>query len=173
MTTILKLSVLFVLLFSFFVPAQQNEELKKHIQELNDKLIQAMAVEDWNSIMSLYTDDVISLPSYEPMLIGKDAILKSGIESQEAGFRINEMTLNTMEVYSSGNLAYEIGTFTINMTMPGMSETWDDNGKYLTVWEKQNDGSWKIKVETWNTDNNPWMDMSLPEGEYDFDDEEE
>jgi ketosteroid isomerase-like protein len=33
----------------------------------------------------------------------------------------------------------------------------EDTGKYLTLWEKQADGSLKIKVETWNTDKNPMM----------------
>ena len=70
---------------------------------------------------------------------------------------MNSMTLNTLEVLSDGDLAYEIGTYKVNMTIPGMPNTMDDNGKYLTVWQKQDDGSWKMKVETWNSDNNPWM----------------
>jgi hypothetical protein len=36
---------------------------------------------------------------------------------------------------------------------------WPDNGKYITIWEIQKDGTPKIKVETWNTDNNPWAQM--------------
>jgi hypothetical protein len=36
---------------------------------------------------------------------------------------------------------------------------WADNGKYITIWEMQKDGSIKIKVETWNTDHNPWEEM--------------
>jgi ketosteroid isomerase-like protein len=173
MKTALKFFFLLIFLFSLSITAQDTVELKKQIQEMNNNLIKAMAAEDWDSIISRYTDDAISLPSYEPMLRGKDAIMRSSMESHEAGFRINEMTLNTMEVYTSGNFACEVGTYSINMTIPGMPETWDDNGKYLTVWEKQADGSWKIKVETWNSDNNPWMDMSMPEGEYDEQEDEE
>jgi hypothetical protein len=37
--------------------------------------------------------------------------------------------------------------------MPGPME---DHGKYVTVWEKQKGGALKIKVETWNSDINPW-----------------
>jgi hypothetical protein len=36
---------------------------------------------------------------------------------------------------------------------------WADQGKYITIWEEQPDGSMKIKVETWNTDTNPWAQM--------------
>jgi ketosteroid isomerase-like protein len=27
-----------------------------------------------------------------------------------------------------------------------------DNGKYLAVWKKQADGSWKAEADTWNSD---------------------
>jgi hypothetical protein len=29
----------------------------------------------------------------------------------------------------------------------------------MTIWEEQKDGSLKIKIETWNTDNDPWAQM--------------
>jgi ketosteroid isomerase-like protein len=40
--------------------------------------------------------------------------------------------------------------------MPGNDKPMNDAGKYVTIWEKQKDGSLKIKIETWNTDSNPW-----------------
>ena len=45
----------------------------------------------------------------------------------------------------NGNLIHEIGTYKINASMPGMDKPMDDHGKYLTVWEKQKDGSLKNK----------------------------
>jgi ketosteroid isomerase-like protein len=163
--------MLLVISFSLFASAQDSGDLKKKMQEMNDELIKALINDDWQSAISMYTDDIVSMPSYEPMIKGKEAIMKREQKSKEAGFKINEMSLNTLGVYSGGNLACEIGTYSINMTIPGMPEAWNDNGKYLTIWEKQPDGSWKIKIETWNTDNNPWMDISMPEGEYDDDED--
>jgi hypothetical protein len=46
----------------------------------------------------------------------------------------------------------------MKMSGPDVPE-WADNGKYITIWEMQKDGSIKIKVETWNTDHNPWEEM--------------
>jgi ketosteroid isomerase-like protein len=37
----------------------------------------------------------------------------------------------------------------------------DDHGKYLTIWEKQKDGSLKIKIETWNSDVDPTSMMNM------------
>ena len=39
--------------------------------------------------------------------------------------------------------------------MPGVPNDVVEEGKYLTVWEKQADGSLKVKLETWNSDTNP------------------
>jgi len=41
--------------------------------------------------------------------------------------------------------------------MPDQPAPMEDHGKYLTIWEKQKDGSLKVKVETWNSDVNPAM----------------
>jgi hypothetical protein len=41
------------------------------------------------------------------------------------------------------------------MTMPNMPAPMEDHGKYLTVWEKQKDGSLKVKVETGNSEVDP------------------
>ena len=53
----------------------------------------------------------------------------------------------------------EIGTYKISMNVPGAGDEWSDHGKYMNVWERHEDGSLKLKVETWNTDTNPWMQM--------------
>jgi len=47
--------------------------------------------------------------------------------------------------------------------MPNMDKPMDDYGKYLTVWEKQKDGSLKIKIETWNSDVDPMSMMKMPD----------
>jgi ketosteroid isomerase-like protein len=56
-------------------------------------------------------------------------------------------------------LITEIVTYKISGSMPGMDKPMDDNGKYVTIWEKQKDGSLKIKVETWNSDVDPMSMM--------------
>jgi ketosteroid isomerase-like protein len=58
--------------------------------------------------------------------------------------------LNTCQ----NNIA-EIGTYKMSFTMEGMSGEMTDTGKYLTIWEQQPDGSLKIALEMWNTDNFP------------------
>ncbi len=164
-------TVIFCFIFITASSFAQDSDLKKKVQTMNDEMVKEMLAGNHAAAMDMYTDDAISLPSYEPMLKGKDAMMKSHMKNKEAGFKMNSMTITTMDVWSSGDLAYEIGTYKVNMTFPGMKETIDDNGKYLTVWQKQADGSWKVKADTWNSDNNPWESMEM--SKEDMDDTEE
>src|SRR5690606_7733813 len=154
------LGFIFCLAFFSGTAYSQDSDLKAKFQQMNDKMIQDILSGNDEASLAMYTDDAISLPSYQPMLKGKTAIMENHKKDQQSGFEMNDMKLTTMDVWSSGDMAYEIGTYTIDFSMPGM-EDMKDNGKYLTVWQKQSDGSWKVKADTWNTDNNPWMDMEM------------
>jgi hypothetical protein len=61
----------------------------------------------------------------------------------------------TKKVTAYGNAVVEVGMYTITMVIPGMPQPVSDEGKYLTVWLKQSDGSYKIVDEIWNTNVHP------------------
>ena len=143
--------------------AQSEAELKAKFGEMNKKFAQMMVDGDHSGMLSLYEDDAISMPSYQPMIKGIDAMKKAQEMEHEMGTKITAFTLETTDVMEAGDYILEIGLYTISMEIPGMGPV-DDNGKYMNVWEKQDDGSMKIKADIWNTDNNPWMQM---EGEHD------
>lgn len=139
--------------------AQSDDKLKAKIEKLNSDLVKAMLAGDHEKNLALYTSDAVSLPSYSPMLVGIEAIRKSNMEMANSGVKIISFEIKTVSVTPAGNLIVEIGTYNMSMTMPGSDQPVPDNGKYITIWEKQADGSLKIKVETWNTDTNPWAQM--------------
>ncbi|MCG6959585.1 DUF4440 domain-containing protein [bacterium BMS3Abin03] len=152
------LTILTLLFCTIFLQAQDLSELKKKVQTLNDKYAKAMISGDMSSVWSGYAEDVISLPSYEPMIKGLDAIKKSSEDMEKSGVKFNSFSTTCTDVIKSGNLVIDIGTYKTSMQIPGMDMPWNDYGKYLTVWEIADDGTWKVKVETWNTDTNPWAD---------------
>lgn len=54
------------------------------------------------------------------------------------------------EIFVSGNMGYTTGRFTIrDKAMAGPIVT---KGTYITVWEKQKDGSWKVLADGGSTD---------------------
>jgi ketosteroid isomerase-like protein len=147
-----------LLVSSSLAIAQSDAELKSKIEKLNLEIGNAMVSGDMDKSLSFYTKDVVSLPNYQPMLNGLEAIKKSNEEMKKAGWSVNGFKTKTISVTSCNNLITEIGTFEITFAMKGMDQPKTDVGKYLTIWEKQQDGSLKIKIETWNTDKYPAME---------------
>ena len=140
--------------------AQENDtELKQKFQKMNDDFEEAMMNDNYEAILAQYADDVISLPSYQKMVKGKSELKKQMEMDENDNYKMTDFNLTTTEVFSSGDYAYEIGRYELSMKMAEGDESWNDNGKYLTVWEKQSNGDWLVKAETWNTNNNPWQQM--------------
>ena len=152
--------LLLVLLFMASVAfPQTSAEYKAKIEKINKEMAKYMIEGNTEKGLSLYTADAISLPSYEPIRDGLPAIRKASEEMAKTGWKCKSFEPITLKVIPNGNMITEIGTYSISMTMPGMDKPMDDHGKYLTIWEKQKDGSLKVKIETWNSDINP-MSMS-------------
>jgi ketosteroid isomerase-like protein len=140
--------------------AQQTaRDYQSQIEELNKEMARNMIEGNTEKNLSMYTDDAISMPSNEPMQEGIDAIRKGAQQMSDAGVKITSFEPTTLKVIPEGNLITEIGTYKIRVNMPGMDQPVNDHGKYLTIWEKQPDGSLKVKVETWNSDVNPMENM--------------
>ena len=67
-----------------------------------------------------------------------------------------EGSIRPEKIEGSGNLAYVRGNFDLTFIINDSTQV-PDTGKYIEVWKKQEDGSWKIKVDIWNSDNPPEM----------------
>ncbi len=47
------------------------------------------------------------------------------------------------------------GRYTITLTPKAEAQPTDDIGKYITVYERQGDGSWRMARDIWNSDSPP------------------
>jgi len=144
--------------------AQGEADMKAKFNELNKKFSKMMVDNDLEGMLNYYAENPISMPSYQPMLRGLDAMRESHKQQHQMGMKVTAFELTATDVIVEGNIAIEIGTYTISMDMPEMGKM-DDHGKYMNVWEKQG-GDWKIRADIWNTDMNPMMQMK---GEHEMD----
>jgi ketosteroid isomerase-like protein len=139
--------------------SQSASDYKTKIESLNREMAKNMVAGTSDKIISLYTEDAVSMPSYSPIQDGLAAIKKANEEMMKSGWKCLSFEPTTLKVIPNGNMVTEIGTYKIRETVPGNDKPMEDHGKYVTIWEKQKDGSLKIKVETWNTDVNPMSNM--------------
>lgn len=87
-------------------------------------------------------DATMHSPNAEPIK-GRKAI-------QEFGASFPRMTndYTVKEVYGQGDMAYVVGTYHLIFEDPTIPE---DRGKYIEIWRRQKDGSWKITHDIFNT----------------------
>jgi ketosteroid isomerase-like protein len=99
------------------------------------------------------TDDATLLPPDAPLAAGKEAIhaAMSGLEATP-GFSVTWSPV-AAEVGSGGDLGFTRGTYHIELDGPDDRLAID--GKYLTIWKKQQDGTWKVIADMFNADGPP------------------
>lgn len=153
-----------LLVSSVTLIAQSESELKQQITQLNKEMGDAMIAGDQERLMKLYTQDVISLPNNDKMTTGIDALRKTTEENLKSGWKVKDFNADIVSVEPNGDIITEVGTYTISLLKDGAASPVQREGKYLTLWEKQNDGSLKIKAEIWNYNTNPMQDM-MSEGD--------
>lgn len=154
-TTLTQLLFAFLFLgFSMHLSAQDNSDARQKIEKYNKQMADAMTSGDNDKLLSLYSDDVISLPNNGKMIRGIAELRKSNEEMDKAGWKIRSYNPNVVSVETHGNLVQEIGTYTMDVEKEGTGDKRHIEGKYITMWEKMKDGSMKIKTEIWNHDSN-------------------
>jgi ketosteroid isomerase-like protein len=109
----------------------------------------ALSKGDLASVMSVYADDVISLPPNQPARVGKAAV-QSLWEETLTDFAV-EVSVNVEEVEVAGGWAFERGTFDMKLSPRAGGAPIEDTGKYLDVLRQQADGSWKYARVSWNS----------------------
>lgn len=121
------------------------------IREIEIEANRAAAAKDLERYVSFYADDAAVFFPGTPMVTGKDAIRKTtDALFATAGFSLSFQTAK-VEVSRGGDLAYTYGTNTVTMNDPkGKPVT--DKGKYVAVYRKQADGTWKVVADIGNSD---------------------
>jgi ketosteroid isomerase-like protein len=57
-----------------------------------------------------------------------------------------------LAVEGRNDLAYVHGGYQLSVTPPGAAEAVGDTGKYVEIWKKQGDGTWKVVLDIFNSD---------------------
>lgn len=122
------------------------------IRDNNARFAEAYNQGDVAAVAALYTDDAVLMPPNLEMLRGKEAIEQFWAGARQMG--VLDPALETVQVEESGDMACEIGVYTLKIQPEGGQAT-TDKGKYVVLWKRQGDGSWKLAVDIWNTNSPP------------------
>jgi ketosteroid isomerase-like protein len=94
-------------------------------------------------VETYYTEDASLLPSNHPRVCGRSQIRRFFHDLHEAG--LGQLAAEILQLDVSGDLAYCMGTYTFGMPAA-------HGGKFLEVYRRQADGSWKMVVDMFSSD---------------------
>ena len=106
---------------------------------------------DLNQWLGTLTDDVVCLPPDQPMVTGKKAVRpwvkKTFFDpfQMKLNFRFNEL-----KVIESSAFGY--GRFTLALAPKNGGKSTKLAGKFIDIFRRQSDGSWKFARVIWNYD---------------------
>jgi ketosteroid isomerase-like protein len=124
-----------------------SNDADTYIRAASPRFAQAFSRGDWNSVSGYYTDDAVMMAPNADTARGPAAIGQAFGSFQAMK---PSLSLTADRVVQSGDLAYEYGTYRMQLTPPN-GAMMNDRGKYLTVWRRMPNGDWKIAADIFNT----------------------
>lgn len=121
------------------------------LRDLDAQWSKAAAAKDAEKTVSYYAENAVLMPPNAPIATEKEAIRtewKNLLASP--GYTVG-WKATRVEVARSGDLAYLSGTYESTMN-DASGKPVNDRGKYLEVWKKQADGTWKAVADIFNSD---------------------
>jgi len=107
-------------------------------------------LEGW---LSFFAEDATSLDAGQPIVEGKSA-MRERLQKRFNPNLLLKWQPVKVEVAASGDMAWSAGTWQLCDKSKPEGDAMA-TGKYLTVWRKQEDGSWKVVADTGNEDPTP------------------
>jgi uncharacterized protein (TIGR02246 family) len=124
---------------------QQPEAFEQAIGKLNAMVTEAFNRGDVKACVGSYAEDATLLVADRPPIKGRDAIESFLREYATSGVKLAPVEL--LEVRSSGDMGCCAGTY--EFVTPSKSEpTLKESGKFVTMFMRQSDGSWKAVVDS-------------------------
>lgn len=122
-------------------------EARAAIEAANAKFSEAFARGDAKALSAMYTPDAIVFPPDSEMIRGNEAIGAFWKAARDSG--VQNAALTIVDLGRSGDVAYEVGKVSLTVQPVGKEAT-TESAKYVVVWMRQPDGSWKMHRDIWN-----------------------
>lgn len=124
--------------------AVRSEDPKLHraIEKANSEFVEAMKTGNTAMIAAPYTEDAVFVGFDGTCTKGRTEIEKMYRARFESGGLASSTKINSKKLVVDGDLAYESGYGEIASLKDGKLSV--NGGRFLTVWQRQADGEWKI-----------------------------
>ena len=122
------------------------------LRDLEAQWVKEFDAKDVAKMVAHYADDATLMGPGMPVATGKDAI-RATIQEMVSDPNLSlHFQPQRVEIARSGEMGFTQGMYHMTMTDPKTKKPVTDKGKYLTIYAKQADGTWKAVADTFNSD---------------------
>ena len=107
-----------------------------------------ISLADVKAAAALYDPDATVMPPGMPPVRGRLEIQAFWQKMMLTAIR--KVTLEPADLQMRSDIAYETGSYTLDLTLPDGSPA-TDAGKYIVLMKRQDDGSWKMTRDMWSS----------------------
>lgn len=118
--------------------------IEQQILAKEEQWNRAYAERDAEALAGFFADDAAMAMPGEQLVRGKESIRKATEAFAKDPNLSVSFRANRVQVASSGDLAYTRGQYMLTSTDPATNQPDTTRGYYLTVWQRQEDDSWKV-----------------------------
>lgn len=119
------------------------------MEAVYERFARAYNLGEPDSVVVLYADSPLYLPGRGPIIEGQDS-LRTQFEflerAREQG-STPHITFESVGRGASGDLAWDVGYYTIQIETGNGSRLPPNRGKFTTIWRRGADGEWRILVD--------------------------
>ena len=146
----------FALTFCFANAHEDSAYWRQVLQPYSDKFAELLRHNDLEGTLEIYDDNVVLMAPLSPPLIGKKALKQEIKEARQMGIKYQSISGTTAEVWGCENQIFERGTLAFSYITKKNEKPQAYYGSFISIWQKQEDGTYRIKYSIWNLDFNPW-----------------
>lgn len=131
----------------FAAPTPKSDPAADAIAKVRAEWARDLHEKQLDKIVELYAPDAVFLLPTGDRIAGRPAI--RDLTKNIMSIFTSDITLNSLVVEHSGNLAYDSGTFSETLVKVSDGSKTGSKGSYLMVFKRQADGKWLIAQQVW------------------------
>jgi uncharacterized protein (TIGR02246 family) len=125
-----------------------GDAVRAQIEQNAARFAEAFNRGDVAAVAAMYDTGGVVLAPNAPVMRGRQNIEALWAGARQQGFKTLTLSVNSVEVI--GSHAIELGSYTLVIQPQGQGEM-TDRGKYVVLWKRQADGTWKLYRDAFNT----------------------
>jgi len=123
---------------------------KAAVDKVHDVLEGSYRNSDCEAMVSQAASDASMEPPNSPTAKGVDGI-RAWCQPMFAQMKTKALTVANKDIAISGDLAVDTGDYDWTLTPAAGGADQRIQGRYVTIWHRQTDGSWKMNRLIWNS----------------------